>query len=737
MDVFFRDREVKVLVVDPSGASRTLLSEVIRSLGFTDVNGVPNLKDALSVMEVEKVRWLITPVFAEQHENLLQVLNLYTAVPELHQLRVSALVEETEMELLPACFERGLLSYHKKPFTKDSLIHELKEFLQRYEKASWRSSSMAGVYLRQNLLYLGLYDELLAFERQLLKFSPADLGQFLNLAVPLAKTGKVDEAKAILSQLKKIDPSLEAAIKQICVTHLGDEDLSQTAGTGTGLNMLGLKSAIILDNDTSVRTEIQAALQEMGVESIHAFEDGISAHEHIKEHNNPDLILQEWRVPKLTGPLFLQRAQEEGAKATPVILVSSLVQKEDIPFVREMGVSHTLQKPFQRKELVQSIIWTIQQDRQPTEQGSMERKMRQLLVERQFDEAAKIKERYVTDATISIGSKELIEAEFAYAFGDNERARDFGIEAIKHAGESIFILNLLGKALINLREFETALKCFQKAQTLAPLNLERLCQIAEIHSELGDTSKANEILEEAKDIDPDSQRVMEAEAKSAINNGETNVAKKIMGQLKAMENVVAYMNNRSVALARCGMISEGIEGYKKTIESIPDERPDIKSIVHYNIAFAHIRANQLPEAKSELEQSVQVKTSKVLMRAEALLKRVNQAIDKGTQLTIAKTDPALNRTLGALHASTPGGAPQAVGEAEKADAHEAKEAAKSKVLAVVDNKPGEMACHMVYKSSLQNARISKMLEGQLRFNPRKAIERAESMGADKLASSGG
>jgi CheY-like chemotaxis protein len=729
MDVFFRDRDVKVLVVDPSGASRTLLSEVIRSLGFADVNGVPNLKDALSVMEVEKVRWLITPLFADQHENLLQVLNLYTSVPELHQLRVSALVEETEMEVLPSCFERGLLSYHKKPFTKDSLINELKDFLQRYEKFNWRSSPMAGSYLRQNLLYLELHDELLAFERQLLKLAPGDLSQYLNLAVPLIKTDKVDEAKAILSQLKKLDGSLDGAIKQICTSYLAGEDISQA--TGTGLNMLGLKTAVVVDNDSSVRMEIQAALQEMGVENIHVFDDGLAAHEHIKQHNNPDLILQEWRIPKLTGPLFLQRAQEDGAKATPVILVSSLVQKEDIPFVREMGVAHSLQKPFQRKDLIQSIIWTIQQDRQPTEQGSMERKMRQLLAERQFEEAARIKERYTSDATIGVGAKELIEAEFAYAFGDNEKARDFGIEAIKHAGESIFILNLLGKALINLREFETALKCFQKAQTLAPLNLERLCQIAEIHSELGDTSKAHEILEEAKDIDPDSQRVMEAEAKAAINSGESSVAKKIMAQLRAMENVVAYMNNRSVAMARCGMIDEGIEGYKKTLEAIPDERPDIKGIVHYNIAFAHIRAGKMPEAKAELEQVLQYKSSKVLAKSEALLKRLNHAIEKGTQLSIARNDQALTRTLGDLHGQAP-----AAGGSDKPTVDEAKEAAKSKILAVVESKPGDMACHMIYRSSVAIPKAAKMLEGQLRFNPRKAIERAESMGADRMAASG-
>src|SRR5690349_22472712 len=109
-----------------------------------------------------------------------------------------------------------------------------------------------------------------------------------------------------------------------------------------------------------------------------------------------------------------------------------------------------------------------------------------------------------------------------------------------------------------------------------------------------------------------------------------------------MENVVAYMNNRSVALARCGMINEGIEGYRKTLESIPDEREDIKGIVHYNIAFAFIRSGQLPEAKPKLEMSIMNKTAKVLTRAEALIKRVKHAIAKGTQLTIAKNDQALH-----------------------------------------------------------------------------------------------
>lgn len=731
MDVFFRDRDVKVLVVDPSGASRTLLLEVIRSQGFSDIIGVPNLKDAIGVMEVEKVRWLVTPMMVEQSENILQILNLFCTTPMLRELRISALVEETEMDLLPACFERGLLSYHKKPFTKDSLMNEFKELFARYEKYSWKSSQLAGSYLRQSLMHLGLYEELLGFERQLLKLSPGDLSQFINLSIPLAKMGKTEEAKSVLSQIKSIDSSFDSLIKQTIDTYLAGQDLS--ASDGKAMNILGLKSAVVVDGDSAVRNEVMAALQQMGVESISGFEDGEAAHEHIKANPDPDIVLMEWRIPKLTGPLFLQRAKEEGAKSTPFILISSLVQKEDIPFVREMGVAHVINKPCQKKELTKAIIWTVQQDRSPTEQGSMERKMRQLLRDRNVDEAAKIKERYVADATISQGSKEIMEAEFAYVAGDNEKARDFCIEAIKHAGESIFILNLLGKSLINLREFETALKCFQKAQTLAPLNLERLCQIAEIHSELGEVAKSNEILEEAKDIDPDSQRVDEAEAKIAINSGDSSLAKKIMGQLHAMENVVSYMNNRSVAMARCGMIHEGLEGYIKTLEAIPDNRLDIKGVIHYNMAFAHVRANQLAEAKQQLELSIAQKDSKVLLRAQSLQKSVAHAIQKGVQIHLAKSEAVsppvaegLKQVAGESSAST----------ADRKMIDEGKEMAKDKVLAIVENIQGEMACHMIYKSHLDNSKLAKLLETTVRFNPRKAIERAITLGADKVASAG-
>ena len=293
-----------------------------------------------------------------------------------------------------------------------------------------------------------------------------------------------------------------------------------------------------MDGDAEVAAEAQEILEAMGVPEVIVCDNGEAGIEAIQQDGEIGMVVQEWRIKKLTGPLFLQKAQEVAQTAFPFVLFSPLIEEQDRPFVKEMGVAAIIPKPLQREEFIKSLIWTMQQDRMPTEQASMERKIRQLLQEKNVCEAQEIKERYVSDSSIKMGPKVLIEAEFAHANKEFEKARDFGIEAIKHSGDSIYTLSLLGKIMMNLREFDIALKCFEKAQQLAPMNLERLCQIAEVHSEMKEKEKAQEAVEEASELDPDSQRVAETEAKLAINNGETNNAKKILSQLKAIENVV-------------------------------------------------------------------------------------------------------------------------------------------------------------------------------------------------------
>ena len=732
MDSFFEDKSAKVLVVEGSSATRTLMTEVIRKLGFSDVTGVNGIKAALEFMEAEPVNWVFAPLMADQPENALHILQIITKFPSLKDVRLSLVLDDEEKHVLPKAFENGLLSVHPKPFTKDSLAEELEGLLKIYEENKFESTLVAGHYIRKSLVELELDEDLLNFEKSMIDRYPKDRDLLFNLVPPLCRLEKTEEAKSVLRQIKLFDDSVGDKIKEYCDEYLDGADIDEAA-EGEKFNLLGLETVAIVDSDDSIHKNLTEILEEIGVPNIQCFSDGEAAAEAVKSADPPiGLIIMEWRIPKMPGPLFLQRVKSEGGETTPVVVLSSLLGNDDVPLVREMGVANVTTKPFQRKDLLQNLVWTVQQDRAPTDQGTMERKMREFLRSSKLDEAMALKSKFMMDDEINDGAKETIEAEFAFYQKNYESARDHGIEAIKLNGDSLFVLNLLGKALMNLRDFEVALRCFEKAQAMSPMNIERLCQIAEVHSEMGNEEAAQESLDAANAIDGQARTVAETEAKVAVNLGDTETAKQLMGQLEAIENVVAFMNNSAVAMARCEMIAEGMEQYRKTLASIPDDRPDTKAIVEYNLALAHARADELDEAKAHLESCANT-DSRVRGKAKSLLNRINKAVEKGTALNLNLT----SNKLGSL--PTNGSPPQAGAQPKAGDG----EGSATETEAVADNlnvaalmalSAGDLCLYLIYNAITENDEVKKLWENCPRFNIRTAIERGESGGADKMMS---
>ena len=212
---------------------------------------------------------------------------------------------------------------------------------------------------------------------------------------------------------------------------------------------------------------------------------------------------------------------------------------------------------------------------------------------------------------------------------------------------------------------------------------------------MGDAENASETMKDASLLDPDSERVKETGAKLAINSANPSQAKKMMGELKAIENVVAYMNNQAVAMARCGMISEGIEEYKKTLEAIPENRQDIVAIVNYNLALANIRAENLKDAIVPLEVASGIEAS-VRERAENLLGKLKTAIEKGKPLSLKaakKPDPEAQKQ------EEEGGTLTSVAAAE--------------VTAIVLAEAGKMALHLVYSAERTACNCDKTPGGKV------------------------
>jgi len=321
--------------------------------------------------------------------------------------------------------------------------------------------------------------------------------------------------------------------------------------------------------------------------------------------------------------------------------------------------------------------------------------------------------------TVSEARKKKIMAEFAYAQKDFARARDLTVEAIKNQGDSLVLFTFLGKCLMQLRDFQAALKCFEKAQSLSPMNIERLCAMVEASSELGDKEAAERNLERAKSLDKNATSVIEAEAQMRIGFGETTKAKAIMGKLPTLTNVISFMNNRAVAFARSMAFDEGIALYQKTLDSIPEERRSTQAIVTYNLALTYARMDRLPEALAQLEKTVQLGKSKVYTKSRSLMERIKKAMTGGAPLQLAQDVKGSDGEEGAELAAAAEGAPT----------EEQKHAA---IVATIEASPGEICCLRVFKNpDAPSERVLKLVASVPHFVRRQAIARESGGGVER------
>ena len=335
----------------------------------------------------------------------------------------------------------------------------------------------------------------------------------------------------------------------------------------------------------------------------------------------------------------------------------------------------------------------------------------------ELEDAQAMINEYVSSAETPLARKRLVEAEIAFAKEDYSLARAAAFESLRLAGDTIILLNLLGKTFMKLADYQSALKCFNKAQKLSPRNVERLCDMAEVHTELGNDEEADDAIDEAGTLDPDSAKVEQTKINCAISKGDTAAAQKLMGEVESLSEIVAYMNNKAVAHAKCGLATEAIEVYQNTAASIPDNRADIRAIVLYNTALAQIRSNDYTAALASAELAAAVKGSKVNAKVRAIIKRLKKSIKDETTIELATSDGGQEKS----HKDS-----SSENNSELADESDYTALANQ-----IEARPGDICCFLIYSAGpFGSPKAIQMGEKVPTFKRRDAISREESFGAE-------
>jgi|GEM_PF-1127773 len=676
--VFHNPAGIRIAVVDQRPSQRQALCDALRKEGAGQTTSFPDLKALLSFAETDCVDWVITGIRPDDGVNALQLLNLCIELPQLKNMRVSLFVNEADMELLPLAFELGAVSWHNGSLP-GKFVDEFKEFFRTVRECGANEQLIATRYLRR-VLKDKKYDpkHLVSLARNLLEMHPGSTDILLNLAEAQLLGGLNDAAALSLGQIKLIDPSRASQVADLQRQHLGDEagddshdfcdgsdpsspttsspdSASPSSATppSAAANALGVSSCLVVDPDSTMHYAISQMLKGAGVQNVECFARGDDAWEWIKSGHRPDLILQEWRLPGVNGTQFLQRLRQKGLANVPVIVISSLVGDDDHPLLSEMGVSALVEKPFDPGSFFAQVIHALQQNRLPTEQVTLERRIRQFLGAGQVAEAKRIAELYFKEPSFEDYSRMAVAGEFAYAEGDFLKAKSLAVQSLRKGKDTLELLNLLAKSLMKLGEFDAAFKCYERADAPAPQNVERLCKMSMAQLECGNTADAEKHLSAAKSVDAGSQAVVETETSIALATNDVARASACMAQVESFARILGFMNNKAVTLVRHNKFEDGIGLYRCAVKSLPGEWSAVHDTVCYNLALAFVRYSNLEDALEELNLIRALETTPLGKKVASLKKRVADALKNGTALVLQEKGSAPTSASTSASTSTP------------------------------------------------------------------------------------
>jgi tetratricopeptide (TPR) repeat protein len=694
------DTSIKIVTVHPSGTVRNLINTELRNRGYTDVIGAPDLQTVVGILETELIHWLLTPILMDDRINIFQILKLITEDPTMMDMRISFMVDESSDPLLISkAFDLGLLSLHRRMSTKMDIEEEFKSLFGRDVACGGELNLVAAEYLRQFLKDEKRFSELLRFEKNLFQIHVGNLKLLLHLAEAHLHNKQLEQAQNIFNQALLVDSSLQVEIDAL-LQKFPDAQLPDQATATRAPEVLGIKSCLVVEPDAETLKLIVDLLKQLGVQNIHAFQDPTQAVAWLDQKIVPELVILEWRLPQMPGPILVQKLRTILGFGIPLTVMNEDLTERDMPILHEMGVTDRIRKPLEAQAFFQDVIWVINQDRSPSEPVILLQKIRQAMQDQNFEKLAAFTKRYMDSDKPKESEKNLLQAELAYYRGHFPTARNMALNVLKSGLASVEVLNLLGKTMMKLRDFESALCCLENAEVISPSNVKRICNIAETHLEMGRQEGFRENLEEARSIAPVSKEVIEVEVKGALVNGEGEKAHNLMKSLQSLLSIVSFTNNRAISLIRMDRFEEGLSLYTEAVEAVPENRNEVLAILHYNQGLALARADRLEEARQQMETAASLKSDKIKSKISSLKGRIQKAIDSNQklELTVSRENT-----------------PEAVSADPQKDYEELMMALKIN--------PGDLCCHKIYFECNVSPELREKLDRPLRFKKRSSIQR--------------
>lgn len=113
------------------------------------------------------------------------------------------------------------------------------------------------------------------------------------------------------------------------------------------------KKILIAEDEKDIANMLERSFLREGFDVAKAF-DGLQAQAQI-ENNNPDIILLDLMMPKLSGWEVLRWLRQEKENKIPIIIISARDQMQDVKKGYQLDANHYIIKPIKVKDVIKGV----------------------------------------------------------------------------------------------------------------------------------------------------------------------------------------------------------------------------------------------------------------------------------------------------------------------------------------------------------------------------------------------
>jgi tetratricopeptide (TPR) repeat protein len=188
-----------------------------------------------------------------------------------------------------------------------------------------------------------------------------------------------------------------------------------------------------------------------------------------------------------------------------------------------------------------------------------------------------------------------------------------------------YLLGEKGRLLLKLKRYGEALPLLQKADQMAPQNLDNVEGLIATHLKLKDADNSAKRMRELLALNADRQEVKFDMFSNLFDGGFDDHATSLGKETTKPMEIVRYYNNKGVTLSKNGQAEEAMKQYERALRFYPNFKENYR--IYYNIALAHIqKKTRAGYAEAQKNLKICLHLDNTFEKAKNTLEQVEKAL---------------------------------------------------------------------------------------------------------------